>query len=299
MKHLLDIATLSTETALQLIERAQFFKTQTVWPTYASSEVALLFYENSTRTTVSFELAAKRLNMRVVLFNIAHSSEAKGENIEDTIRTLAAMGIHLIVIRHPESGMPKHLATVCPPQCQIINAGDGQNEHPTQALLDMMTILEHHPDLSRLKITIVGDLRHSRVANSLQHLCRLFKVGELALVSPHTWQPETIFYGTHTTSLEKGLRDADVVIALRIQKERLHAEEALDLHTYRSQYAITTEMLRFAKKGAAIMHPGPVNRDLEIDSILVDSAPSRILQQVENGVFLRMAVLEHGYTHSK
>ena len=174
----------------------------------------------------------------------------------------------------------------------IINAGDGVHAHPSQALLDLMTIMEQKPDLSLLKIAIVGDILHSRVANSLQYVCAKLGVGELTLIAPKIWQPKSVHCGRVTDSLYDGIVDADVVICLRVQSERLSVTEHLDLASYRRDYALTRDSLAYAKKDAMVMHPGPINRGVEIDSDVADGPQSYILQQVTNGVFMRMAILE-------
>ncbi len=292
MKHYLEISQLSQHEITALIQRALYFKTHSVYPCYPKDIVAHLFYENSTRTRVSFELAAKHLSMAVVNLDLESSSESKGEVVEDTVNTLAAMGVNLFVIRHVQEGLPQRLADLCSEQVRIINAGDGAHAHPSQAMLDLMTIMERKPDLSLLKIAIVGDIRHSRVANSLQCICRKLGVGELTLVSPDVWKPTTIHYGRVTASLYDGIADADVLICLRVQRERLLASEHLDLASYRRDYALTCESLSYAKTDAMVMHPGPINRGIEIESDVADGPQSCILQQVRNGVFMRMAILE-------
>ena len=292
MKHLLDIRQLSHGEITTLIQRALHFKHNPIYPRYSHCTVANLFYENSTRTRVSFELAANALGMSVVNLDLNSSSERKGEVIEDTVQTLAAMGIRLFVIRHQQDGLPQALASGCGEGFSIINAGDGQHAHPSQALLDLMTIVEHKSDLKCLKIAIVGDLRHSRVANSLQCIFATMGVGELTLVAPSVWQPHIVHYGRATNSLQDGLADADVVICLRVQQERLAADEHMDLASYRQDYAITQAHLAFAKPDAMVMHPGPINRGVEMDSEVADGAQSFILRQVSNGVFMRMAILE-------
>ena len=292
MKHFLDIDTLSQAYIEALIQRALYFKSNTDYPSYASTPVVHLFYENSTRTRVSFELAAKHLSMPVVNFDLQRSSESKGEVIEDTFRTLAAMGIKIAVVRHVQDGLPQHLAEISRRGMHLINAGDGSHAHPSQAMLDIMTIVEKKPHLEGLKIAIVGDIRHSRVANSLQWIALKLKIGELILVAPEVWQPKVLHYGRVTSSLKEGLCGADVVICLRVQQERLLASEQLDLASYRRDYALTSMTLDYAKSDAIIMHPGPVNRGVEIDSEVADGPQSCILQQVSNGVFMRMAILE-------
>jgi aspartate carbamoyltransferase catalytic subunit len=241
---------------------------------------------------VSFDLAAQHLGMPVVHFDVRTSSESKGEIIEDTLQTLIAMGIRLVVVRHAQDGLPAMLAKQCGESACIINAGDGTHAHPSQALLDLMTIMESKPDVSRLKIAVVGNIRHSRVANSLQSICAILGVGELVLIAPEIWQPTFLHYGHYTTSLYEGLSDADVVICLRVQKERLSEGEHLDLGGYHHDYGITNHSLSYAKKDAMVMHPGPINRGVEMDSDVVSGPQSVIFKQVTNGVFMRMAILE-------
>lgn len=292
MKHLLEINRLSYDDVMKLIQRALQFKQATIYPNYPKHTLANLFYENSTRTRVSFELAAYHLGMHVVTMDIQQSSEQKGEMIEDTIHTLAAMGITFVVLRHRQNGLPQAIAAGVPDGVHVINAGDGTHAHPSQALLDLMTIVEQKPNLDRLKITIVGDLLHSRVANSLQTLCALLGVGELVLVAPEVWHPHVVHYGRVTTSLHDGLTNADVVIALRVQRERLAKGLDMDMARYHDDYAITRERLDEAKDDVMMMHPGPINRGIEIDSDVADGPQSFILQQVHNGVFMRMAILD-------
>lgn len=292
MKHFLDISSLSSFDIKQLIQRALDFKTNSIYPNYSPFTVTNLFYEHSTRTRVSFELAANHLAMPVVNLSLQQSSESKGEVIEDTIKTLTAMGVSIFVIRHAQNGLPQAIAKGCDEGVHIINAGDGQHAHPSQAMLDLMTIIEQKPNLSQLKIAIVGDLRHSRVANSFQSICALMGVGDLALVAPDIWQPRVVHYGKVTASLSEGLEHADVVICLRVQHERLSVDEQLDLSTYRRDYALTLDSLAYAKPDVMVMHPGPINRGIEIDSDVADGPQSFILRQVQNGVFMRMAILE-------
>lgn len=292
MKHFLSIANLSRQQVEHLLQRALFFKHKQHFPVYLEHTLVPLFYENSTRTRISFEMAAKHLAMNVVNVDLSTSSETKGELMEDTIQTLAAMGVTIVAIRHALDGLPERVANVVNQKVHVINAGDGQHAHPSQAMLDLMTIVEKKDNLSNLKIAIVGDVRHSRVANSLQCLFKLMQVGELVLVAPPSWQPEELHFGRVTAVLSEGLQDADVVIGLRVQKERLADNEQLDLLHYRAQYALTQDSIRMARPDAIIMHPGPINRGVEIDSAIADGPQSVILTQVQNGVYMRMAILE-------
>lgn len=292
MHHFLEISQLSSQQIASILKRSLEFKRQTQYPSYAQHTVANLFYENSTRTRVSFELAAKRLSMPVVNLDLQTSSETKGEVIEDTLHTLAAMGIEFFVIRHSQDGLHQELAKNIGHNLHLINAGDGMHAHPSQALLDMMTIMEQKPQLKQLKIAVLGNIKHSRVANSFQCICAQLGVGELVLVGPEMWQPQRAHYGRVTQNLKDALTDADVVICLRVQKERLLETEHMDINAYRRNFALTRETLAYAKPDVMVMHPGPINRGVEIDSEVADGANSFILQQVQNGVFVRMAVFD-------
>jgi aspartate carbamoyltransferase catalytic subunit len=292
MKHFLEISQLSRQQIESLLQRAFSFKQQKNYPSYQQHTVANLFYENSTRTRVSFELAANHLSMPVINLDLQSSSETKGEVIEDTIKTLAAMGIRHFVIRHQQDGLQQSLALNLGDEVHIINAGDGTHAHPSQALLDMMTIVEQKPKVEQLKIAILGNIRHSRVANSFQCIAKTLGVGELVLIAPELWQPQTLHYGRVTTNIREGLADADVVMCLRVQRERLLADDQMDLEQYRHNFALTEKSLVLAKPDVMVMHPGPMNRGIEIDSNVADGARSFILQQVQNGVFARMAVFD-------
>lgn len=293
MKHFLEISQLSLDEVNQLITRAVYFKNSRIFPDFSRHRMANMFYENSTRTRVSFELAACNMSIPVVNLDVERSSETKGETLEDTLANLAAMGIDLVVIRHRQEGIQQQLAQRPGiAGIHLINAGDGIHAHPSQAMLDLMTVLEHRRDLSQLKIAIIGDILHSRVANSLQYLFALVGVKELTLVAPKPWQPKKAFFGRTTDSLEDGISNADVIICLRVQQERLLKHEYLDLSVYRSQYALSLQTLAWARPEVLIMHPGPVNRGVEIDGDVADSDKSVILQQVTNGVFMRSAIIE-------
>jgi aspartate carbamoyltransferase catalytic subunit len=291
MNHLLEISQLSKEQILRLIYRAMELKQTHQFPSYSEHTVANLFYENSTRTRISFELAAKNLQMKVVNVDLQNSSESKGEIIEDTINTLAAMGIRYFVIRHKQERIQQNLADKIK-NIQVINAGDGTHAHPSQALLDMMTIKEHHSDVSGLKIVVLGDIKHSRVAHSFQCICQQLAIKNLVMVAPPIWQPQKVNYGHLTSDIKEGLADADVVICLRVQRERLLENEHLDLAIYRRDFSLTQKTIAYAKPDVMVMHPGPINRGVEIDGQVADSNNSLILQQVTNGVFIRMAILE-------
>lgn len=292
MNHFLEISQLSRQQIESILQRAIDFKLEPLYPVYAQHTVANLFYENSTRTRVSFEMAANHLSMPVINLDVQNSSESKGEIIADTVKTLTAMGIQYFVIRHKKERLQQELASVLGNSVHIINAGDGTHAHPSQAVLDMMTIVEQKPRLDKLKIAVLGNIKHSRVASSFQSICNKLDVGELVLIAPELWQPVNPEYGRVTDDLREGLADADVVICLRVQHERLLDTEHLDLETYRQNFALTEQSLAYARPDAMVMHPGPINRGVEIDSAVADGEQSFILQQVANGVFARMAIFD-------
>ncbi len=217
MHHLLSTRDLSPQIIQTLIQRAILLKNSKSYPTYIQFKAASLFYEPSTRTFMSFALAAQNLQLSLIPLNMQHSSEKKGESFEDTLQNLCAMGLDLVIIRHPQSEVFNALPEI---PLHVINAGDGQNEHPTQALLDLMTIQEVHPNLQHLRIAIVGDLKHSRVARSFQYLCKTLGMQPIILISPQLWQPDHPPHGRCTDTLAEGLKDADVIMTLRIQQER-------------------------------------------------------------------------------
>ena len=251
-----------------------------------------LFYEASTRTRTSFEIAAKRLGADAVSITASGSSVSKGESLVDTLNTLAAMKPDAIVMRHAASGAPHFLARHLP--TPIINAGDGTHEHPTQALLDARTILDRRPSLEKLRVAIIGDIAHSRVARSNVYLLSKFGV-DIVLCGPASLLPHeltSIAPGvTLTNDMSDAIRDADVIMMLRVQLERQH-EAPIPTGEYFQFYGLRLEHLALAKPDVLVMHPGPINRGRELSSEVADSQRSVILNQVENGVAVRMAVLE-------
>ena len=259
-------------------------------PTLRGRTVVNLFFEPSTRTRTSFEIAEKRLSADTLSIATATSSVAKGETLADTVRNLEAMAPDMIVMRHASSGAPHLLSRIC--RSAIINAGDGMHEHPTQALLDAFTIREHKGGLRGLKVAIVGDLMHSRVLRS--NVLLLNTMGaEVWLCAPATLMPAGVdrFAVRATTSVDAAVEGADVVMLLRIQQERMHGHFFPSLREYFTLFGMTPERLRRAKGDVIVMHPGPMNRGVEIDSAVADSPRSVILEQVANGVAVRMAVL--------
>jgi aspartate carbamoyltransferase catalytic subunit len=259
-------------------------------PTLRGRTIINLFFEPSTRTRTSFEIAGKRLSADVVNFSPSSSSLSKSESILDTAKTLDAMDPDAVVIRHKVSGVPKRIADEL--DAPVINAGDGAHEHPTQALLDMMTVLEEKGRLDGLTVTIVGDIAHSRVARS--NIYGFRKMGaEVRVAGPPTMLPSRVeSLGVKAfSSLREALDGADVVMALRIQTERLAGAAFPTIREYSATFGLDRQKLRFAKDDAIVMHPGPVNRGVELSHDLADRRPSVILDQVRNGVALRMAVL--------
>ena len=254
--------------------------------------VANLFFEPSTRTRNTFEIAAKRTSAKTINVDLANSATKKNETLMDTMHTLKAMQIDMFVIRHKQNGLPHRVAENIE-GVAILNAGDGINAHPTQALLDMLTIRQHKKSFDNLSVAIVGDIRHSRVARSGIQAMRTLGTTDIRLIAP-----ETLHYKEETPglerfdSLDKGIEGVDVIISLRLQKERMIAADIPDEQTYFDGFGLTSKNLRLAKPDAIVMHPGPVNRGIELSSEVADGPQSVILQQVTNGIAVRMAVME-------
>jgi aspartate carbamoyltransferase catalytic subunit len=254
--------------------------------------VANLFFEPSTRTRNTFEIAAKRTSAQTINVDLANSATKKNETLMDTMHTLKAMQIDMFVIRHNQNGLPHRVAENIE-GVSILNAGDGINAHPTQALLDMLTIRQHKKTFDKLSIAIVGDIRHSRVARSGIQAMKTLGTTDIRLIAP-----ETLHYKEETPGLErfdnlkKGIEGADVIISLRMQKERMVAADIPDEQTYFENFGLTNEALKCAKPDVILMHPGPVNHGIELESSVVDGPHSVILQQVTNGIAVRMAVME-------
>lgn len=254
--------------------------------------VANLFFEPSTRTRNTFEIAAKRTSAKTINVDLENSATKKNETLMDTMHTLKAMQIDMFVIRHKQNGLPHRVAENIK-GVSILNAGDGINAHPTQALLDMLTIRQHKKSFEGLSVAIVGDIRHSRVARSGIQAMKTLGTTDIRLIAP-----ETLHYKEETPglerfdSLEQGIEGADVIISLRLQKERMIAADIPDEQTYFQGFGLTSDKLKHAKPDAIIMHPGPVNRGIELSSEVADGPQSVILQQVTNGIAVRMAVME-------
>lgn len=296
MKHLLGIADLSVDEIEDLLSRAQHYADGLAkgksYQKLDNKIVLMLFFEPSTRTVISFDMAAKRLGAEVINWQVENSSMTKNESFLDTILTLNAMGPDAIVIRHTEYGAPGFVASRA--GCPVINGGDSWREHPTQALLDALTIRQMKGTLEGLTVSICGDVAHSRVASSNAIL--LSKMGaKVRIIAPEFLMPEKFPVASVETftELEEGLPGSDVVMMLRIQKERMQQSNIPDDITYHNKYGLTAERLVLAKKDAIVMHPGPMNRNVEIsDEVADDPKRSVIQRQVTNGVATRMAVLD-------
>ncbi|MGQ0802226.1 MAG: aspartate carbamoyltransferase catalytic subunit, partial [Pseudomarimonas sp.] len=300
LRHLLALDQLSRPTIEALLDHAQALRPMALVgdPAHrplAGRSLANLFFEASTRTRCSFQLAAVRLGADVLNVDMATSSARKGESMTDTLATLEAMGVTLFSIRHSIDGVVAELANVCAPTTRLINAGDGRSHHPTQGLLDMLTIRQNKgTDFSGLKVAILGDLKHSRVARSDLHALRALGTGEIALAAPAALLPDaaTAIGCRIFENADDAIRDADVIITLRLQRERMDEGLVPSLEAFYNDWGLSPQRLLLARKDAIVMHPGPMNRGVEIADEVADGPQSVIREQVSNGVAVRMAVLE-------
>ncbi len=300
LKHFLTIEGLSKETLTKILDTAaSFFNAKNQLITHNLLEgrtVMNLFFENSTRTRTTFEAAAKRLSANVLNIDIARSSTSKGETLRDTLWNLEAMAADIFVVRHSSSGAAHFIAqTVCP-NVAIINAGDGRHAHPTQAMLDMLTIRrETKKNFEDISIAIIGDIKHSRVARSDVAALQTLGCKDIRVIAPNTLLPYGFEeYGSDVrlfNHMEAGIQDCDVIITLRIQNERIDSPALASQAEFYKMYGLNQERLALAKPDCIVMHPGPMNRGVEIDSSIADGAQSVILNQVTNGIAVRMAVL--------
>ena len=298
LRHFLTIEGLSRELLLQILDTAESFATLPGRPVkkvplLRGRIITNLFFENSTRTRTTFELAAKLLSADIINFNISTSATSKGETLLDTLRNIEAMHSDMFVVRHAQSGAAHFIAQHAAPRVSVINAGDGRHAHPTQAMLDMFTIRKHKGDFTPLRVAIVGDVLHSRVARSQILALNTLGVSEVRIVGPRTLLPtEARALGVHAFhDLEEGIRDVDVVMMLRLQNERMDGSLLPNEHEYFRLYGLTDERLESAKPDAIVMHPGPINRGIEMDSAVADGPRSVVLQQVSYGIAVRMAVM--------
>ena len=300
LRHLLTLEGLDKELLVDLLNSAEsYLSPEGTLPVRSKAlegrTVANLFFEPSTRTRASFDLAGKRLGADVLNLDVNTSSRKKGESILDTIHTLEAMQVDIMVVRDASAGVPSYIARNVKDFVSVLNAGESVVSHPTQGLLDILTIRQHREDFSNLTVAIVGDIQHSRVARSAAHGLNTLGVGELRLVSPPAMAAENgdMPFAKVVDNIEDGLRDADVVMALRIQRERIGNLDGIPgIDEYFANFGVSLERMKIAKPDAIVMHPGPMNRGIEIEGLLADSRQSMITRQVTNGVAVRMAVLE-------
>jgi aspartate carbamoyltransferase catalytic subunit len=306
LRHLLDIESLKAAQLVELLDTAETLRALSQrgsrkLPLLRGKTVINLFFEASTRTRTTFELAATRLSADVVNLDVAASSTSKGESLLDTMATLEAMHCDLFVIRHQASGAAKFFADHAPAHVSVLNAGDGRHAHPTQALLDMLTIRSHHckdpndqrRDFSALKVLIVGDVLHSRVARSNFQALNLMRAEEVRVCGPLTLMPPDVnaFGVRYFDDLDQAIEGVDVVMMLRLQKERMRGAFLPSEREYFRYFGLTQKRLARAKPGCIVMHPGPMNRGVEIDSTVADGPQSVITDQVSNGLAVRMAVM--------
>ena len=298
LQHLLTTEGLPAPILLKILDTAESFIGVTERdvkkvPLLRGKSIFNLFFEPSTRTRTTFEIAAKRLSADVVNLNIAASSQSKGETLLDTVNNLSAMHADMFIVRHSQSGAAHLIARHVRPEIHVINAGDGRHAHPTQALLDMFTIRHYKSDFHKLRVAIVGDILHSRVARSQIHALTTLGVPEVRVIAPKTLLPAKVErLGVHVyNQMEQGLKDVDVLLMLRLQNERMLSARLPSAEEYFKYYGLTQEKLALAKHDAIVLHPGPMNRGVEIDSAVADGKQSVILPQVTFGIAVRMAVM--------
>ena len=298
LQHLLSIEGLPRRILTDILDTAENFVSVTERevkkvPLLRGKTVCNIFFENSTRTRTTFEIAAKRLSADVLNLNVSTSSQSKGESILDTVNNLIAMHADMFVVRHQQSGAAHFIAQHVPPHISVINAGDGRHAHPTQGLLDVFTIRKYKPEMHNLRVAIVGDVLHSRVARSEIHALTTLGVPEIRVIAPRTLLPEGVEkLGVQVFhNIEEGLRDVDVIMTLRLQNERMSGALLPSTQEFFQTFGLTPERLARAKPDAIVMHPGPMNRGVEIDSAVADGKQSVILPQVTYGIAVRMAVM--------
>jgi len=299
LQHLLTTEGLPAKILLNILDRATAFMDSTEGgeikkvPLLHGTSIFNIFFEASTRTRTTFEIAAKRLSADVVNLNVSSSSASKGETLLDTVDNLCAMHADMFVVRHAQSGAAHFIAQHVAPEVHVINAGDGRHAHPTQALLDMFTIRHYKKEFHNLRVAIVGDILYSRVARSQIHALTTLGVPEVRVIAPKTLLPTMVEQmGVQVYhDMRQGLKDVDVVMMLRLQNERMQSAVLPSAQEYFKYYGLTQEKLALAKSDAIVMHPGPMNRGVEIDSAVADGAQSVILPQVTFGIAVRMAVM--------
>lgn len=299
LRHFLSLDGLSKELLTEILDTADSFlevgaRAVKKVPLLRGKTVCNVFFENSTRTRTTFELAAKRLSADVITLNVSTSSTSKGETLTDTLRNLEAMSADMFVVRHSESGAAHFIAEHVSPHVAVINGGDGRHAHPTQGMLDMLTIRRHKGDYSDLKVAIVGDIMHSRVARSDMLALETLGCKDIRVIGPNTLLPVGLteqYKVKAFTNMDEGIKGVDVVIMLRLQKERMKGGLLPSEGEFFKQYGLTEKRLATAAPNAIVMHPGPINRGVEIESSVADCEQSVILNQVTYGIAVRMAVL--------
>lgn len=302
--HFIDIESLSSDTIQQLLEKAKTYintENMSIQPNHECLHkvVCLAFFEPSTRTRMTFELAAKHLGATTIAFDAGSSAIKKGETLKDTVETLLAMGVHALVVRDKQEGLPIEMAAQAGDRACIINAGDGCRAHPSQALLDMMTIQHYKNTFDNLSIAICGDIQHSRVARSQILALQKLGVKDIRCVAPAGFLPKDKNDAVASAGVNMetdptvGLKDADVIITLRTQKERMQEIDCPDDQQFFKEYGLTQARLSLAKPDAIVMHPGPMNRGIEISGEVADGPQSVILPQIRFGIALRMAIFSH------
>jgi len=292
LSHFLNIKELPKSYIEDIISRSEEIHNNSNIRKYSENVVASLFFEPSTRTKTTFELASKRLSSNFINIDISNSSTAKGESIIDMVKTIEAMNCQMFVVRHSVPGTAHYIAESVSKNISVINAGDGSNEHPTQAMLDVFTIKKHKGGFKNLKISIVGDILHSRVAKSLIYALNTLGTKQINIVGPEKLIPEDYqeLNVNYFSNMDEGINDADVIIMLRLQKERMH-DALISLDTYYDDYGLNESRLKYAKGDVIVMHPGPINRGIEIESTVADGPNSVILNQVSYGISVRMAIM--------
>ncbi len=298
LRHFLTIEGLKRPLLTEIMDRAEQFSSignrqVKKVPLLRGKTIMNLFFENSTRTRTTFELAAKRLSADVMSLNISTSATSKGESLLDTLHNLEAMHTDMFVVRHNQSGAAEFIAQHVAPHVSVINAGDGCHAHPTQAMLDMFTIRRHKQHFPDLRVAIIGDILHSRVARSQIQALSTLGVGEIRVIGPKTLLPSDCqTLGVHVYhDLDEGLRDVDVIMTLRLQNERMQGALLPSAREYFQCFGLTEDKLKLAKDDAIVLHPGPINRGIEISSAVADGPQSVILEQVTHGIAIRMAVM--------
>ncbi len=298
LTHLLSIEGLPKKNLVQILDTAESFvgiadKEVKKVALLKNKTVCNLFFENSTRTRTTFEIAAKRLSAEVLNLNVATSSQSKGETVLDTVDNLIAMDADIFVVRHSESGAAHFIAKHVPKHIHVVNAGDGRHSHPTQGLLDVFTIRKFKPEMHNLRVALIGDILHSRVARSEIHALSTLGVPEIRVIAPKTLLPVDVEkLGVQVYhDINEGLKDVDVVMMLRLQNERMSGALLPSQQEYFKTYGLTQEKLKLAKEDAIVLHPGPMNRGVEIESVVADGLQSVILPQVTYGIGVRMAVM--------